>query len=169
MPNNPLKKYHHGSKPYALVTGSTGGMGEEWAKQLADLGFNLILHGRSSDKLSTLKQSILSKSNSSSSTPIEIKTFISDASQSPPRLDGLSELLNQGQGLNLTIVINNIGVVGKGYPCLEECREEEILSMIAGNAIFATLVANKTLASLKKSQPSLMVNVTSLGAWAPSP
>lgn len=165
MPSNPLKRYHHGSKPYALVTGSTGGMGEEWAKQLANLGFNLILHGRSNDKLSTLKSQIQSSTNNS----IDIQSFVSDASQNPPDLSQLSELLKSQQDLNLTIVINNIGVVGKGYPCLEENEDEEILKMIAGNAVFATMIASKTLASLKKSQPSLMVNITSLGAWAPSP
>ena len=39
-----------------LITGATGGFGEAFAKKFSDEGYVLILHGRNSDKLATLKE-----------------------------------------------------------------------------------------------------------------
>lgn len=52
-------------KPYALITGATGGLGKAFAFHLARNGYfgeryNLLLTGRSDDKLQTLKNDILS-------------------------------------------------------------------------------------------------------------
>jgi 17beta-estradiol 17-dehydrogenase / very-long-chain 3-oxoacyl-CoA reductase len=156
-----LKKYQHGSS-WALVTGATSGMGQEWAYQLAALGFNVIIHGRNQSKLDSVKATIKTKSPS-----VEVKTAIADAGACPPKLDQLLDIFKSG--LKLTIVINNVGVVSQSYPLLEEVPEEELLSQVTTNAIFPTLVAHKTLPLLKQNQPSLMVNVASLGAWAPTP
>jgi len=164
MPSHPLKRYAHGSGNWALVTGATGGMGEEWALQLAGLGFNVIVHGRSESKLTAIKSTIESKNPS-----IQVKTAIADASACPPNLNQLRDILDPKSDLKLTVVVNNIGVVSQSYPLLEEVPEAELMSQIATNALFPTLVAQKSLPLLKKNQPSLMVNVTSLGAWAPTP
>lgn len=164
MPSNPLKRYAHGSDNWALVTGATGGMGEEWALQLAALGFNIIVHGRNESKLASIKATIESKNPS-----IKVKTAIADAGACPPNLNQLRDILDPKSDLKLTIVINNVGVVSQSYPLLEEVPEKELLSQISTNAFFPTFVAQKSLPLLKRNQPSLMVNVTSLGAWAPSP
>lgn len=42
----------------ALITGASGGLGGSYAKQLADMGWNLIINGRNIDKLEELKRSI---------------------------------------------------------------------------------------------------------------
>ncbi|UZJ54395.1 hypothetical protein CBS101457_003715 [Exobasidium rhododendri] len=164
MPTNPLKRYAHGTENWALVTGATGGMGEEWAHQLAGLGFNVIVHGRNASKLATLKGTIESKNPA-----IKVKTATADAGACPPNLDQLRDILDSKSDLKLTVVVNNVGVVSQSYPLLEEVPEAELLSQISTNALFPTLVAQKALPLLKRNQPSLMVNVTSLGAWAPTP
>lgn len=164
MPSNPLKRYAHGSGSWALVTGATGGMGEEWAHQLAGLGFNVIVHGRNESKLADIKAKIESKNSS-----IKVKTAIADASACPPNLAQLRDILDAKSDLKLTVVVNNIGVVSQSYPLLEEVPEEELMAQVSTNALFPTLVAQKALPLLKRNQPSLMVNVTSLGAWAPTP
>lgn len=41
----------YGADSWALVTGSTDGIGKEVARQLASRGFNIILMARSSEKL----------------------------------------------------------------------------------------------------------------------
>lgn len=164
-----LRKYQHDEGPYwALVTGATNGMGYEWASQLAALGFSILLHGRSEAKLEKTKAEILAKLEDNHS--IEIRLVVADAGLTPPNLAGLNEALAD-EKMNLRVVVNNIGITNEDYPLLEDLGEEDVLKMVALNATFPTLVARKTLPLLKKQSntPSLMVNVASLGAWAPSP
>lgn len=164
-----LKRYQHGSGPHwALVTGSTNGMGFEWARQLAALGFSLLLHGRSAEKLETTRQSILDGLPSGRKSEVQIRPVVADAGANPPQLAELEAILSEG-GLDLRVVVNNIGITNEEYPRFEDTSDEELIKMATLNMVFPSLVAKKTLPLLKKSQPSLMVNVSSLGAWAPSP
>lgn len=45
-----IGKYLHGPAPYALITGSSDGIGKAVARELYDQGFNIILHGRNEEK-----------------------------------------------------------------------------------------------------------------------
>ncbi|CAI2376614.1 unnamed protein product [Moneuplotes crassus] len=49
QPLDLAKRY--GKGPWAVVTGTTGSIGEEYCKQLARQGFNLVLFGRNKYKL----------------------------------------------------------------------------------------------------------------------
>lgn len=161
MSSNPLRRYQHGGECWALVTGATNGMGEEYALQLAELGFHLVIHGRSAPKLESVVASIKSK------TPkVNVRTLVIDASANPPELDELKEVLPQ---IRLTILVNNIGVVTQDYPLLEEQESSLIASQLSINALFPTILAAKALPELKRNEPSLIINTSSLGAWAPAP
>lgn len=176
MPSNPLKRYQHGEGSYALVTGATMGMGEEWAHQLAALGFNLILHGRSQTKLDAVRALLLR-----THPAIDIKTVIADAGTLPPDLGEFEALLPAlshssssstpfpGEEPRITVLINNVGVTSKAFPLFEEAPTEDLLQQIAINDVFPTILTQRVLPTLKRNQPSLIVNVTSMGAWAPSP
>lgn len=171
--NHALHRYFHqnGSSssssiaPYALVTGSTGGMGEEWALQLADLGFNVIIQGRSSSKLEKVKSNILERS-----PKCDVILLITEATiyPNPALSQGLSKILKDEE-IRLTIVINNLGVVSEGYPRLEDESTEEMAQVIIANTFFPAEVTRITVPYLKKFGPSLLVTVTSMGFKAPPP
>lgn len=202
--SNSLRRYlhHHdkqaakgkaaGSKaPYALVTGATGGMGEEWAYQLAHHGFNILLQGRNSSKLLKVKEEIESRrvkkgrarsSSSSSSNDneqsnrlavpshVQVEILVCEATVWPNEglRNGLKDFLSE-QSHRLTIVINNLGVQSEGYPRLEDLRQEETADIVIANALFPAEVTRIALPSLKRYSPSLVVTVTSIGAWTPTP
>ncbi|CAO1633687.1 unnamed protein product [Parajaminaea phylloscopi] len=188
---NPLRKYQHGGEGphWALVTGATNGMGQAWATQLASWGFSILLHGRNADKLAEVRRGILSSleaadgasSSSKATAAVEIRPVVVDAGLDPPDLSALNEALALGSSttsggqsslpLRLRVVINNVGITNEDYPLLEDVSQEEVVKMITLNATFPTLVARMTLPLLKSqaNTPSLIVNVASLGAWAPSP
>ena len=163
MPSNPLRRYAHYEKGqnWALVTGATNGMGEEFAHQLAGLGFNVIVHGRNETKLTSVKSAIESRHKG-----IQVRTIALDASQLPPKVTEFKSLFNE---LNITVLINTVGIVSQNYPLLEEESEQEILAQLTTNNVFPTLLASLALPHLKQRQPSLMINMSSLGSWAPAP
>lgn len=144
---------------------STGGMGEEWAQQLAVLGFNLILQGRNRSKLEAVSADILK------TTPeVEIHLLVTEATIYPNDLltRSLTTLL-EDPTLRLQIVINNLGTVSTGFPLLEEETSDTIAQVIISNSIFPAEISRITLPHLKRNQPSLLANVTSMGAWACPP
>ncbi|CAO1630775.1 unnamed protein product [Parajaminaea phylloscopi] len=184
--SNPLRRYYHGSEvgmsrtgtagnsgslptslkaPFALVTGSTGGIGEEWIYQLVELGFNVIAQGRNADKLETLKSTILARAPEA-----DVRLLCTEATIYPnlALTERLTHLLDDPE-VRLTIVINNLGTVSTGFPLLEQETSETIGQVLLSNTFFPAEVSRITLPHLKKHQPSLLSVVTSLGAWNPPP
>lgn len=176
------------------MTGATGGMGEAYAHALSKLGFDLILHGRNPEKLAHVRAEILaemsqsepkqcsapsSSSNSASgsgsgsgvvSETTVVHTFVADVSRLPPDFSGLCTLFAQEPSLHLTAVFNNVGITLPSFSLYEEVSEETITNLVIANTLFPSLVARETLRRLKDAGgPALMVNVSSLAAWAPSP
>jgi 17beta-estradiol 17-dehydrogenase / very-long-chain 3-oxoacyl-CoA reductase len=172
MIGNPMRRYLHRASPtspspYALITGATGGMGEEWAYQLAKLGFNVIIQGRNKSKLQVVKEAILTKFK----CPVHVEILVSEATIYPNGnlTQTLTSLLSENKDLNLTVVINNLGVQTEGYPRLEDLTSEQMAEVVLANAFFPAEVTRICLPMLKRCTPSLLITVTSIGAYAPTP
>ncbi|MEZ4905994.1 MAG: SDR family NAD(P)-dependent oxidoreductase [Spirosomataceae bacterium] len=84
---------------WAIVTGGSSGIGFELANQLADVGFNLIIHARHLEKLQEAEARLKSISN------VEIKTVASDVSES----EGINAIIRATQGLNVGLLIVSAG------------------------------------------------------------
>lgn len=95
-------RYLYGDAPYALVTGATDGIGKAIAQELYNKGFNLIIHGRNSEKLKKVQEDI----QSSSSAKRAVKLWVADASA--PEVDFASEL-KKWEDIEITLVIHNVG------------------------------------------------------------
>ncbi len=98
-------KYHrylYGNAPYALVTGATDGIGKEVATELYRKGFNLVIHGRNSEKLKKVQEEILS----SSSAKKDVRLWVADASSSD--ID-FASVVKEWEGIEITLVVHNVG------------------------------------------------------------
>jgi 17beta-estradiol 17-dehydrogenase / very-long-chain 3-oxoacyl-CoA reductase len=153
------------TSPPSPLLSTTGGMGEEWAKQLAALGFNIILQGRNRSKLETVQSAIAVATPSA-----QTRLLVTEATIYPNEhlTRELTSLLSDPE-VRLTVVINNLGTANAHFPLLEEETSETIAQVIISNTIFPAEVSRICLPHLKQHEPSLLAVVSSIGVWATPP
>jgi len=88
------------SKPRALITGASSGLGAEFARQLAAQGYDLILLARRRDRLESLAREL----------PVESYIVTADLSQPSAPASVVAEL--EAQGLHVDLLVNNAGIAG---------------------------------------------------------
>ncbi|KAL8377652.1 hypothetical protein RB595_008374 [Gaeumannomyces hyphopodioides] len=64
--------------PWALVTGASDGIGKHLAAELADFGFNVVLHGRNPEKLAKVEETLADRFPSR-----EFRVIVADVSRVP--------------------------------------------------------------------------------------
>lgn len=122
MNTNPTKR------PLALVTGASSGMGREFARVLAERGYDLVVTARRADRLLELKLEL------ETAHSIFVTVIPGDLNSS----DGATKLFRQvqAQRLEVDLLINNAGF-GIFGPFLEQTAAE-IESMINVNVVALT-------------------------------
>lgn len=85
---------------WALITGSSYGIGRSFALELASKGINVLIHGRSQSKLDSLSKEIVTKFPN-----VQVKAVVQDVVEAP-NWDKVAELV---KGLDVTILVNNVG------------------------------------------------------------
>jgi len=148
-----IKKYLR-EDAYAFITGSTDGIGKAVAMELAAKGFNIILHGRNTDKLDMVKQEITNRYGG-----VKVIGILYDGSE-PGYID-----LTPIQSLKITVLINNAGV--GPISAFGQLSPAEIDATINLNTRFPTQLTHQLLPQL--SQPALIMNVSSYAGLYPPP
>ena len=90
--------------PWALVTGASSGIGEEFARQLAARGLNVVLAARRIDRLDALAREL------SASHGIQVRTVEVDLA----REDGVEVIFRRTADLDVDLVVNNAGIATPG-------------------------------------------------------
>lgn len=96
-----------GKGTWALITGSTDGIGLEFAKQLAKEGFNICLVSRSEMKLKAVVDQELRKFN------VETRIVVADFSYNS-NLSFYNDLVSKVCDLDIGLVVLNAGVHNTG-------------------------------------------------------
>ena len=152
-----IKTYLHGDHPWALVTGASDGIGLGIAQELANHGFNIILHGRNPDKLEQTKLQLEGEHKNVQFQTAVLNAFTATSQQ-------IDDLVASIAGLNLTVLVNNVGGVAKVQP-LEKNTAEEVDFSINVNARFPAQLTRALLPKLSNPDgPTLIMNIGSLGA-----
>jgi len=137
-----------------LVTGSSDGIGKGVAGELLSRGFNVFLHGRNAEKLSTLKDDLAKQYPDR-----DIQYIVADGSEvSNGQMD---EILRQIEGKKITVVVNNMAWVGGEYDSLVETSYEVAEVAMNVNVKFFTHLTRVMLPVLHANEPSLLMNVSS--------
>ena len=136
-----------------LITGATDGIGLETAKMMAPLGHTLLLHGRSTDKLSAAKNAVAAIEGAG-----DIRTYQADLTDLA-QVRAMSEALNTDLK-SLDALINNAGVFKMSKPLTHDGFDARFIVNVV-----APYVLTKALLPLLGSE-GRVVNLSS-AAQAP--
>ena len=144
----------------ALITGASGGIGEEFAHQLAGLGANLILVARRADKLAELRTTLLTR------TPgIEVDVLAADLSLPGSGAQLATQIGDLGR--HVDILINNAGVGSHGN--FVDLDAEALAAQIQLNCGSLVDLTARFLPAMVKARNGLVINVASTAAFQPTP
>ncbi|CAH0157223.1 MULTISPECIES: SDR family NAD(P)-dependent oxidoreductase [unclassified Pedobacter] len=149
-----LKKYLK-NDAFALVTGSSDGIGKAIAIALAEKGFNIVLHGRDAAKLHGVEKEIVA-----ANSRCKVVCLVYDGMKESP-MD-----IGQIKHLPINILVNNVGIGPIGR--FGEFKAEEIHRTITLNTSFPSQLTRNLLPQLSISK-SLILNVSSYAGLFPPP
>ncbi len=143
----------------ALITGASGGIGEELAKQMAAKGYNLVLVARTQSKLEALATNLMSQYK------IQVKVMALDLSSPNSTQAILKEL--EAQKLTIDVLINNAAF--GDYGDFANSDPSKIEPMINLNILSLTTLTRALLPQMLVRKSGQVMNVASTAAFMPGP
>ncbi|KAI9798742.1 MAG: hypothetical protein M1833_004572 [Piccolia ochrophora] len=163
LAGTPLRKY--GPKgSWAVVTGASDGIGKEFAIQLAQKGFNLVLVSRTDSKLRTLAHEIETKY---AGTAIKTKLLAMDFAQD--RDEDYEELKKIVDALDVAILVNNVGVSHDVPVPFMLTSKTEMANIITVNCTGTLKVTQIVAPRLVQRGKGLILTMGSFAGLVPTP
>ncbi|NWZ17261.1 HSDL1 protein, partial [Agelaius phoeniceus] len=151
-----VKKYGK----WAVVTGSTDGIGKAYAEELAKRGVNIILVSRSKEKLEAVSRSI------SETYKVETDFIVADFSKGRELYPAIEEALKDRE---IGILVNNVGIF-QAYPdYFTNLSEDMLWDLIHVNIASATMMTHIVLPGMVKKKKGAIVNLSSASCCQPTP
>jgi uncharacterized protein len=141
----------------ALITGASGGIGEEFAKVLARKGMNLVLVARSQDKLQALAQQLQTQHN------ISVKVIAQDLS----KVNSAQIVFDQLKDTPIDMLINNAGYGTYGY--FHETDLQTELDEMQLNMVTLVHLTKLFLPQMLQRKHGRIMNVASTAAFQSGP
>ena len=143
----------------AVITGASSGIGEEFARQLAAYGYDLVLVARRVDRLATLAGKL------SSAHGVECAPVEADLSDEKDR-ERLCEALASDRA-RIEVLVNNAGFGTHGF--FHETDLARELELIEVNCAAPVHLTKRVLPGLLERRKGYVLNVASLSAFTPGP
>lgn len=144
---------------YTLVTGASGGIGLELAKEFAKNGHDLIIVARTSDKLNMLKADLEKKYN------VKVEVFVADLLSEEER--NKLYLYTQSANMEVDILINNAGF-GDSNAYLDTAWERQ-KNMVELNVMALMHLSHLYGNEMKKRGHGKILNLASAAALSAGP
>ena len=148
------------SNTTALVTGASGGIGEEFAVQLAGRGAHLVLVARRAEKLEALRQTLTARHPG-------IVVDIVTADLSVPGSGAGVEAEVRSLGRTIDVLINNAGIGLHGQFVDQE--PEPNAAQIQLNCGTVVDLTARFLPAMVERRQGVVLNVASTAAFQPTP
>lgn len=157
-----LDTYNRTKNNWALVTGSSDGIGFGFSEELCARGFNVILHGRNRSKLET-RAAELKVQYPNRRVEIVVRDVVG-LTADVDEIGGEVKAILEAQGGELSVLINNVGGEIRPYTVLSDYCFEDVEKTIAMNAGFMTQITRVLLPILETGDGGLVLNVSSVSA-----
>ena len=142
---------------YALVTGASGGIGAEFARQLARRGWKLVLVARSGDAMEALAAEMRAAHG------VEVRVVVMDLAAAGAALALMQELAD----VQVDLLVNNAGFGAFGL--FSEIERERQREMVALNISALVELAHLCLGPMVERGTGAVMNIASVAAFQPIP
>ena len=143
----------------ALVTGASVGLGEEFARQLARQGANLVLTARSEDKLNRLAGALREEAG------VQVTVLAADLSRAESVDRFIAEV--QGRGLKIDLLVNNAGLgIFENFLATAPQAQMEQVDVNVRALVALTLAFTPGMAAARSGG---VINLSSTAAFQPIP
>ncbi len=147
------------TRPIALVTGASGGIGQALASRLAARGYDLVLVARREERLRELAASL------ARSHTVQCEIVVADLAKHEERERIIRDL--EPHRDRVEILINNAGFGTHGY--FRETDLDRELELIAVNCDAPVHLAKRILPWLLARRRGFILNVGSVASFTPGP
>jgi short-subunit dehydrogenase len=136
-------------KKTVLITGSSKGLGRSLSLAFASRGYNIILHGRNSERLNTVQQEIVSHN-------VDCHIVLGEISEEHT----IGELTARANEADIDILVNNAGMYMRKP--LDEMTSSEFRKIIDINLIAPVLLTKNIFKLFKKKLSGQIININSV-------
>ena len=161
------KKGFGNYRKYALVTGAASGMGRQYVRRLALMGYNVIMVDINASGLEETDELVRGDVNASECIPSEVKDDFRSVIivQDLSKADAAERIFEatEAQDCKVEVLVNNAGVMYcQGIAETSE-RMLHIITMVHMNT--PLMLCRKYVTGMKESGCGYILNISSLAAW----
>lgn len=147
------------TKPYALITGASSGIGREFVNQFAQDGWNLVITARNEERLKRVKIEVEERFG------ISVIVLARDLAD-PASPENIFSVLKQ-DGIAVSALVNVAGFNVHGL--FETTDMDPELQMIQVHVTALTQLTKLFLQQRPIQTPSMLLNVASIAGFVPGP
>lgn len=138
----------------ALITGASAGIGAEYARQLAEQGYDLIITARRQERLEALANTLRSKH------AVDVEVVAADLAD----IDQQHQLADLIRNRKIDLLINNAGFGTEQNP-LAEADVQRQLDMLNVHMIATYLLSQAVLPQMIERGEGAIINVSSIAGF----
>lgn len=144
---------------YVLITGGTGGIGFELARNFARDGYGIVIVSTSSERLQKARQKLED----------EFKIVVLTYQEDLGKIGAAIQLYNQikEDNINISILVNNAGIGLVGPTDKIDFKRDESLMIL--NVINLVELCKLYISDMYRQGNGKILNVSSIGAFQPGP